>query len=69
MPNITQGYASSSALIVTGLLAWEFKSPLLILVVILLQTHALQRFEDSGPDDDDEDDFPARPMGFTADIK
>lgn len=41
------------------------------ILVIVLQTHALQKFQGDGrsSDADDEDDFPERPIGFTADIK
>lgn len=48
-------------------LAFHFAAPWLILVVIVLQTHAIQRFDESsqrGYEDEDE----SKPIGFTAQI-
>lgn len=41
--------------------------PWLIVIAMILQTHALERFRNEDPDVDDEDDD--QPMGFTADVK
>lgn len=54
---------------VTFLAAW-FAQPWLVLaviIVVVLQTHALQRFSDNDHDDDDDDE--GKPMGFLADVK
>lgn len=52
------------ALMLTGLLAWEFEEPLLVIITLLVAQHTMARFSD---DDDDDDDEPG--IGFMADVK
>lgn len=53
------------ALLLTGLLAWEFNEPMLVVVSLLVAQHTIARFNDQ--DDDDDDDEPG--IGFMADVK
>lgn len=50
------------------LLAWLFGEPLLLVLAIILQTHALDRNTQHDSDQDEPDDFPDQPMGFSADL-
>jgi hypothetical protein len=54
------------ALIVTGVLAWLFNQPMLVVVALVLQTHALNKFQESNDYPEEEAE---QPMGFTADVK
>lgn len=45
-------------------LAYVFSQPMLVIIALLAQTHALERFHDH-----DNEDTDAQPMGFTADLK
>ena len=59
-----------ATLAAVGVLAYTFAQPMLIILAIVLQSHALERFRDEQPqmmmpDEDDE----SQPMGFTADIR
>lgn len=54
-------------LLVTGFLALAFNTPWLVLIAMLTQTHAIERFRPESKDEDDEDE--PQPMGFTADVK
>jgi hypothetical protein len=56
------------ALLICAGLAWLFAAPWLVIVAMLMQTHALERFQ-SQANHPDEDDYPEQPMGFNADIK
>lgn len=59
------------ALVICGLLSWQFNQPLLVIVALLVAQHTTARFEDRRPthlDDDDDDDDGGRPIGFTADV-
>ena len=55
-----------ATLIAASLLAWAFAQPWMLIVVIVLQTHAIQKFTEDERDRDEDD---SRPMGFTADVK
>ena len=59
---------NAAALAICGFLALVFNQPLLIVVALVLQTHALERFQ-AAQQQDDEEDFPPQAMGFTADVK
>lgn len=50
-----------------SVLAWHFGEPLLLVLAVILQTHALERFT-ARQDDDDSEDYPDQPMGFSADL-
>jgi hypothetical protein len=54
-----------TTLLVCAVLACVFTQPLLVAIALVMQTHALERFQ-SAHQDDDEDE---QPMGFTADVK
>jgi len=54
-------------LLVCGGLAYVFSAPWLVILAILTQTHALERFR--GEQNEEEKDYPDQPMGFNADIK
>jgi len=54
-------------LVVCGILAWTFAQPWLIIVAVVLQTHAIQRFGRESDENDEDDE--SQPMGFTADVK
>jgi hypothetical protein len=54
------------AMVATGLLAYHFSQPLLIVVALLLANHSLARFQ---TDDDDEDEDEGGEIGFLANIK
>lgn len=58
------------ALLVCAGLAWLFAAPWLVIVAMLMQTHALERFQSQREaQEEDEEDFPEQPMGFNANIK
>lgn len=48
-------------------LAFMFNQPLLVVVALVLQTHALDRFRDEDPDKSDEEEESC--IGFTANVK
>lgn len=43
-------------LAVTGFIAYSFKEPLLVVVALLLANHSMAKFQDDGPDEDDDDE-------------
>jgi len=55
-------------LAICGALAWAFTAPWLIIIAILTQTHALERFQEAQQAHEDEE-YAEQPMGFNADIK
>ena len=55
------------ALIVTGLVAWLFKEPLLLVVTLLVAQHTMERFRSEKGEDDTGPDEP-QTMGFLQDI-
>lgn len=52
--------------LVCSALAYYFNQPLLVVVALLMQSHALERFQDKGDDEDEDEDEPS--MGFTAEV-
>lgn len=53
------------ALLAAGL-AWQFQQPWLLVIVLMIQNHALELFRQEAPDPEFEEE---QPMGFTADIR
>lgn len=49
-------------------LSYQFNVPWLFLVVLMIQSHTLERFVERVRQDEEDDDD-AQPMGFTADIR
>lgn len=54
-----------AALLVSGLLAWLFSAPWLVIVALVLQTHALDSLRQHSAEEEEEE----QPMGFTANVK
>ena len=55
-----------AGIIAASVLAWHFGEPLLLVLAVILQTHALDRNPPQGQDDSE--DYPDQPMGFNADL-
>jgi NADH pyrophosphatase NudC (nudix superfamily) len=49
-----------------AILAYLFSQPWIIVIVLMLQSHALERFRNEEPE---EEEMEEQPMGFMADVK
>lgn len=54
-------------LIVTGLLAWKFNQPWLVVIALLVAQHTMERFR-SEHQDREQDQDESQPMGFLQDV-
>jgi hypothetical protein len=55
-----------AVLLVAGALAWKMDNPYILIIAVILQTHAIQRFSKQEEEFEEE---PSNAIGFSADIK